>query len=231
MDRSLDGHSIFALIVFGLVGASAWELCRVCALQRSAVVCVNHAFRIPLPRRVASLLWAALRALRLVDPTAGGSMHVHLSLVWTPLLGVLILLITMSIDGTVVRYGIAGEEGVRPYDVLVLFISLAFIATALDATGALRYLAFTVSQKGNGSGARLYASFWAFFFGASVLVGNDPIVLSGTAFLAYFTRVTGIVPPTAWIFAQFLTANCASAVLVCTPISLLSKRANALTGV
>lgn len=40
-----------------------------------------------------------------------------------------------------------------------------------------------------------------------MIVGNDPVVLSGTAFLAYMTRVAGIVPPTAWIFAQFSAAN------------------------
>lgn len=53
-----------------------------------------------------------------------------------------------------------------------------------------------------------------FWFVAGVLVGNDPIVLSGTAFLGYFTRVTGITTPTAWIFSQFMAANVASAALV-----------------
>ncbi|KAK4704968.1 hypothetical protein P7C70_g1252, partial [Phenoliferia sp. Uapishka_3] len=55
---------------------------------------------------------------------------------------------------------------------------------------------------------------YTFWFLAAVVVGNDPIVLSGTAFLAYFTRVTGIVDPTAWTFSQFIAANVASAVLV-----------------
>lgn len=41
-----------------------------------------------------------------------------------PVAGVVLLLITTTIDGSVLRHGIVGEEGVRPYDVLVLFISL-----------------------------------------------------------------------------------------------------------
>lgn len=82
------------------------------------------------------------------------------------------------------------------------------------------------------SGPRLYLllyGFWAFF---GSLVGNDPIILSGTAFLCYFTRVTGITDPTAcvgflpmlqdtanaastrWIFSQFIAANASSAILV-----------------
>lgn len=38
--------------------------------------------------------------------------------------GVVLLLATTTIDGSVLKHGIVGEEGVRPYDVLVLFISL-----------------------------------------------------------------------------------------------------------
>ena len=46
-------------------------------------------------------------------------------------------------------------------------------------------------------------------------IGNDPIILSGTAFLAYMTRVSSnIVHPRAWIYSQFAVANIASAILV-----------------
>lgn len=44
-------------------------------------------------------------------------------------------------------------------------------------------------------------------------MGNDAIILSGTGFLVYFTKVTG-VKPAAWVFAQFTICNIASAVLV-----------------
>lgn len=43
---------------------------------------------------------------------------------------------------------------------------------------------------------------------------QDPIILSGTSFLAYFSRIAGISPPRAWTFAQFAASNVASAVLV-----------------
>ncbi|KAF8750845.1 Arsenical pump membrane protein [Rhizoctonia solani] len=98
---------------------------------------------------------------------------------------------------------------------MALFISLAYIAIALDATGLLRFLAFWVVRKGGSSGHRLYLFLYIFFFVFGVIVGNDPIILSGTAFLAYLTKVAGIAPPTAWIFAQFCACNIvASAVLV-----------------
>ncbi|KAK4045966.1 hypothetical protein OIV83_006477 [Microbotryomycetes sp. JL201] len=143
-----------------------------------------------------------------------------------PVTGVILLLITTTIDGSVLRLGIVGDESVRPYDVLVLFFSLAYISTALDSTGGLRSLAFWISQKtakapkagvsGDkvASGFTLFTVLYAFWFGSGLFVGNDPIVLSGTAFLGYFTRVTGIANPTAWIFSQFQAANIASAALV-----------------
>jgi Na+/H+ antiporter NhaD/arsenite permease-like protein len=46
-------------------------------------------------------------------------------------------------------------------------------------------------------------------------IGNDPIILSGTPFLAYMTRVSSnISHPRAWIFTQFAVANIVSAILV-----------------
>lgn len=48
--------------------------------------------------------------------------RVRIGLSSAPLLGVLLLLITTSIGGDQIAKGIAGSEGVRPYDVLVLFM-------------------------------------------------------------------------------------------------------------
>lgn len=73
---------------------------------------------------------------------------------------------------------------------VLLFISLAYLSISLDATGLLRYLAFLVSQKGGSSGPRLYLSFYTFFFAFGMLVGNDPIVLSGTGFLVYVSFIS-----------------------------------------
>ncbi|GAA5825181.1 hypothetical protein JCM11251_006132 [Rhodosporidiobolus azoricus] len=166
---------------------------------------------------------------------------------YTPVAGCVFLLMTTAIDGSVVRAGIVGSEGVRPYDVLVLFISLAYIATALDSTGALRALAFWISQKSartppnsppsadkTVSGFKMFTVLYVFWFGFGVLVGNDPIVLSGTAFLGYFTRATGITAPNAFTMSQFIAANVASAALVSSnPTNVLIAGAwnlNFLTG-
>ncbi|KAF4537763.1 Arsenite efflux transporter [Lasiodiplodia theobromae] len=98
---------------------------------------------------------------------------------------------------------------------MLFFLSLAYIAISIDASGLIRYLAFRVLQWGGDVGHKLFFYLYAFFFGLASFIGNDPIILSGTAFLAYMTRVSSnIKHPRAWIFSQFAVANIASAILV-----------------
>lgn len=47
-----------------------------------------------------------------------------------------------------------------------------------------------------------------------MIVGNDPLILSGTPFLAHFSRLASIPDSTAYLFTQFQTANLVSALLV-----------------
>ncbi|KAL7423611.1 hypothetical protein Q5752_001192 [Cryptotrichosporon argae] len=140
--------------------------------------------------------------------------HVPLNLATAPVIGVLLLLASTCIPGSVVRTGIVGSGGLRPYDIMTLFISFAYIAISLDATGLFRYLAFLVASRSSSSGPTLFFSFYAFFVVCGLIMGNDPIVLSGTPFLAYFTAHARVRPPTAFLFAQFQAANLVSALLV-----------------
>ncbi|CAE6416154.1 unnamed protein product [Rhizoctonia solani] len=177
-----------------------------------ANILVIASFRIPLPRSLNKPLSIILFRKSLNETHSRPFFPVNY--VSAPVFGVFFLWAAQCIDGTIVKNGIVGTAGIKPLDIMALFISLAYIAIALDATGLLRFLAFWVVSKGGSSGHRLYLYLYLFFFIFGVIVGNDPIILSGTAFLAYLTRVAGITPPTAWIFAQFCAANIASAVLV-----------------
>ncbi|GAC97124.1 hypothetical protein PHSY_004709 [Pseudozyma hubeiensis SY62] len=223
---SLNGFGIFAIIVFAIVS-----------------LIVIHPIRIRIPAPIAKLirstsrkLWLALAGppdvdqqeqdaveaeldTRNPDDAHSKSMYITIDHVSAPVIGVLVLLATTTIGGEQVKQGIVGEDGIEPYDVLALFISLAYIAISLDATGLLRYLAFLICLKAGrqgreAKGKTLYLLLYFFFWSAGVLVGNDPVILSGTAFLVYFTRVAGISPPDAWIWAEFVAANISSAVLV-----------------
>jgi Na+/H+ antiporter NhaD/arsenite permease-like protein len=217
----LNGQSGFILAVFCVVSALViWPV------------------KIPLPAFLQRLLLSALLKTRVIGhddlkQLSSRRLHIHLSLTTAPVIAVILLLATTTIRGSTIRLGIVGDENVKPYDVLVLFISLAYISIALDGTGALEATAFYVSKRGGSSGRLLFTYLYAFFLLTACIVGNDPLILSGTPFLAYLAQHTGL-DPTAWIFAEFMAANTASAVLVSSnPTNILitgSFGLNYLTG-
>ncbi|OAV96547.1 hypothetical protein PTTG_00991 [Puccinia triticina 1-1 BBBD Race 1] len=231
--RSLDGFSIFGLIIVLLAMVPVLFPIRIGlgesltgALKKLAIGC-----RLVGPPSESQ---AAATSTQPPSPTTAANWQLVLNLTTSPPIAVLILLATTTINGGVIRSGIVGEGDSKPYDVLVLFISLAYIATALDSTGALRSLAFLVSNHTSGSGPQLYFVLYCFFFVFGVIFGNDPIILSGTAFLTYFLKHCGVTNPTAWIFMEFVASNVASAVLVSSnPTNVLLAQAfdlNFLTG-
>ncbi|KAE9986613.1 hypothetical protein EG328_005222 [Venturia inaequalis] len=197
----LNGHSGFLLAVFIIVSALViWPI------------------RIPIPKSIQRGGLSLAKAIRLIGSAEyeryeNANLSFPISLQTAPVIGVILLLMTTTIHGSTIKLGIKGDENVKPYDVLVLFISLAYISIALDGTGALEAIAFWVSKRGGSSGRLLFLYLYAFFLVAGCIVGNDPLILSGTPFLAYLTSHTGL-DPTAWVFGEFMAANTASAVLV-----------------
>lgn len=138
--------------------------------------------------------------------------HVPLNLTTAPILAIAILWASQCIDPAVIRHGIVGTGGVKPYNILILFFSLAYMAITLDTTGILEAAAFWVSNKGGSSGRKSYFYFYVMLTLLSILLGNDPVILSGTAFLAYYTTAAG-VKPMPWLMSEFAAANTASMVL------------------
>lgn len=218
-DQIKDWRSIVTLIVFVL-----------------ANIVVLFPFHIPiyLPQSLYHSFQDFLSTLRVIPPrpkdqaqhgdldapsTGKAQAFVRLNfpmnIVTAPLIADLFLLAILAIGGTEVKEGTLGADHISPLDIMIFFISLAYIAISIDASGLIRYLAFKVLQWGGKVGHRLFFYLYVFFFGLGTFVGNDPIILSGTAFLAYMTRVSSnIVHPRAWIYTQFAVANIASAILV-----------------
>jgi Na+/H+ antiporter NhaD/arsenite permease-like protein len=138
-----------------------------------------------------------------------------MNFITAPLIADLFLLAISAIGREEVHDGTIGANHISPIDIMLFFLTLAYIAISIDASGLIRYLAFKVLQWGGEVGHRLFFYLYVFFFGLGSFIGNDPIILSGTAFLAYMTRVSSnIVHPRAWIYTQFAVANIASAILV-----------------
>lgn len=188
-------------------------------------------FKIPLyvPRKFYNAILSALSACRIIPPRRHGNaqnkgsdesskfvrMNFSMSFSTAPLIADLFLLAISAIGRQEVHDGTVGADNISPIDIMVFFVTLAYIAISIDASGLIRFLAFKVLQKGGKVGHLLFFYLYAFFFSLGAFVGNDPIILSGTAFLAYMTRVSSNIDhPRAWMYAQFSIANIASAILV-----------------
>ncbi|KAI1636810.1 hypothetical protein F4809DRAFT_607259 [Biscogniauxia mediterranea] len=178
-----------------------------------------------IPKSLHDVFVDALVALRIIPPREHNDNNgkvkpfVHLrfpiNFITGPLIADLFLLAILAIGRREVHDGIVGANNIAPLDIMIFFLALAYIAISIDASGLIRYLAFKVLQKGGKVGHLLFFYLYAFFFCLGSFIGNDPIILSGTAFLAYMTRVSSnIVHPRAWIHTQFAVANIASAILV-----------------
>ncbi|KAF9141723.1 hypothetical protein BGX30_004255 [Mortierella sp. GBA39] len=130
---------------------------------------------------------------------------ITLDIATAPVLGVLFLLATRSINGQSVRDGIMGEpsSGVEPYAVMVL----------LDMTGVFQYAAFWISRRGGGGGQRIFLAFFLLSSIMSGLASNDVVILTMTPFLVYFSQAVELATPIAFLMAELQTANIASMAL------------------
>ncbi|KAJ7768541.1 hypothetical protein B0H16DRAFT_1412035 [Mycena metata] len=141
-----------------------------------------------------------------------GQKRVQLNLTTAPILAIAILWAAQCLGPSQIRDGIVGTDGVKPYNILILFFSLAYMAITLDITGVLQAAAFWVSNRGGANGWKLYLYFYLMLTVLSVFLGNDPVILSGTAFLVYYTKVSEL-NPISWLMSEFAAANTASMVL------------------
>ncbi|OLL26086.1 Arsenical pump membrane protein, partial [Neolecta irregularis DAH-3] len=137
---------------------------------------------------------------------------IHLNTATAPLFAVLVLLCSRCISPALVGAALTNIDSIKPYNVLLLFFSLAYLAITLDMTGVLQAAAFYVSNKGGRSGRRLFLYFYLLETALSSLLGNDAVVLSAIPFLVYYTRATELssIP---WLCSGFTVANTASMVL------------------
>jgi Na+/H+ antiporter NhaD/arsenite permease-like protein len=138
--------------------------------------------------------------------------HISINLTTAPIIAIAILWAAQCLGPSVIRGGIVGSEGIKPYNIIILFFSLAYMAITLDVTGILEAAAHWVRNKGGKDGRRVFTYFYILLTGISVVVGNDPVILTGTAFLTYYIKASKLVE-TAWIISEFSAANTASMVL------------------
>lgn len=120
--------------------------------------------------------------------------------VTAPLIADHFLLAISAIGRQEVYNGTIGADNITPFDTILVFLSLGYIANSLEASGLIKYLVFKVLQRAGSVGHRLYAYLYPCFFGLGIFIGNDPIMI---LFLSYMNQIaSNIVHPRAWIHTR-----------------------------
>jgi Na+/H+ antiporter NhaD/arsenite permease-like protein len=82
--------------------------------------------------------------------------HIPINLTTAPILAIAILWASQCLGPSVIRGGIVGgSDGIKPYNIIILFFSLAYMAITLDVTGILEAAAHWVRNKGGTDGRKV----------------------------------------------------------------------------
>ncbi|NMC05306.1 MAG: hypothetical protein GYA24_08850 [Candidatus Lokiarchaeota archaeon] len=159
----------------------------------------------------------------------GGKRHVSMDYSIAPLLGVGILLLTFQVDPSVLLAGIVGTATIRPYMIIVLFFSLAYICISIDMTGFFEFLALRTAKRAGSSGTKLFSSFFLLSSVLTVFTSNDIVILTLTPIILYFCKYTKS-NPFPYLIGQFFAANIWSVALyVGNPTNIIVAQAYNLT--
>ncbi|KAM9883112.1 arsenite efflux transporter [Verticillium dahliae] len=112
-----------------------------------------------------------------------------------PIMADLFLLAIGAIGGKEVRQGTLGANNISPLDIMLFFITLAYIAISIDASGLIRFLAFKDLSSPR---AWIFSQFAAANIGSAVLVSSNPtnLVLSGAFGIKFIHYTANMVVPT-----------------------------------
>ncbi|KAM6495197.1 hypothetical protein JOM56_009820 [Amanita muscaria] len=168
-------------------------------------------------KSVATLVLSVLSIIFVIQPVKipigrDQNKHVPLNIFTAPILAIAVLWATQCVEASMIRDGIIGTDGIKPYNVLISFLSLAYMSITLDVTGVPEAAAHWVSRASGANGLRLYVNVYLMVTALSTVLGNDPVILSGTLFLLNYTGAMKL-DSKPWLMSEFAAANTASMIL------------------
>jgi arsenical pump membrane protein len=123
-----------------------------------------------------------------------------------PFLVAIILLATRLEDFTYFWSYLTSDSSINPLEILVLFISMAFISTVLDEAGFFSFLASRAVSLGKGSQFSVFIILYVLTSILTIFTSNDIIILTFTPFLIYFSK-NAKVDPVPYLVGEFVAAN------------------------
>jgi arsenical pump membrane protein len=137
---------------------------------------------------------------------------IKLNLVTVPLSLLFLLLVLGFLEPQDLVKGLLGNEQIRPWEIMVIFFTVAYVSISVDLSGILDYFAFRVVVLAQGSTKLLFLFFYLFASILTVFTSNDIVILTLTPIIFYLKNHSEVdVLPL--LFASFFGANTLSMLL------------------
>lgn len=164
---------------------------------------------------VIAMFCCLLCNLRIPIPRCFGCKHTHIRVEYyiPPCLGVIVLLVSKVLTlREAWEGGMVGDDQIRPYVILILFNSLAYMCVAFDMTGCLSYLALFVAQRAD-SPTRLFLYFYVLAAMLTAFTSNDLVIMTMTPIALQCAKFADISP---WpmLYGMFFAANTFSLIFI-----------------
>jgi len=123
-----------------------------------------------------------------------------------PLIALLLLGIFGFLNINVIIDSMNGINNLIPWQIIIIFFTVAYVTLSIDATGILEYFSFKILKWSKGRGTLLFFGLIALTSLMTIFTSNDIVVLSLTPILFYIGKHSKINP---WIFliTVFFMAN------------------------
>lgn len=125
------------------------------------------------------------------------------------LLGLLILILLALLDWKDIPLAIIGTEFFRPFQIVVILMSLSVISTSLDDYGFFKYASHRAILWSNNNGKILFRNFFILTIILTSFTSNDIDVLTITPIILWFATVSKI-NPFPYLISAFVVANTSS---------------------
>jgi arsenical pump membrane protein len=143
-------------------------------------------------------------------------------------IGALLVLLLGALTPGQAWSAILGRPGFSPYTLVILFMSMAYIAISLDSTGFFEYASLRAIRRSGGSRRRLFLYFFLLSSAITLFTSNDIVILTLTPIIFYFGKHAklGTMP---FLMAEFFAANIWSmALYVGNPTNIIVAMANGI---
>jgi len=122
------------------------------------------------------------------------------------LISILLLIVFQVIDFDTIKLGLIGDGSLKPWEVIVIFFTVAYVSVSLDITGIFDYIAYKIVLLSRGNGKNLFVFFYLFSSILTVFTSNDIVILTLTPIIFYLGKHAhlNVIP---LLFAEFFGAN------------------------